>query len=184
MGRCEHMAKTLFFSKEELRNSDNPFALVILAQLEAIETKKDSEARLPNKVTLTRGLFKHGWTGDQIYSLYRFLDGIMTLPKELELTYNNKVREIEEEYQVSYMTTAERIGYEQGVRQGVEQGLRQGEELGIQKGELGLIRSILESKFSHIPEKYLEVLAKADAATLLNYGNKIIVAKTIDEVFI
>jgi Domain of unknown function (DUF4351) len=44
------------------------------------------------------------------------------LPKGLEKTLWNELKTFEEECKVTYVTTGERIGFEQGMQQGVQQG--------------------------------------------------------------
>ncbi len=166
--------------KDILEISDNPFALVILVQLMALETTKNKEARLISKIGLTKKLFQHGWNNEQILSLYRFLDGIMRLPQELTLEYTGKVKEmVAEDPKMSYLTTLEQIAIEKGLEQGIAQGLEQG----IQRGESILLQNLLKAKFKNIPEHYLTILEKADPATLLQWGQKLLKADTIQQVF-
>ena len=70
---------------EELIQSKNPFALVILAQLAAINTKKDTSNRYLSKLNLTRRLYEKGWERKDIINLYTFIDWIMVLPRALEV---------------------------------------------------------------------------------------------------
>ena len=92
--------------KQWLMSHQNPLAIVILAQLGVIETKKDHIKRLDFKTELTRLLFEKGWEGKRILDLYRLLDGILALPKNLEIEYNDRMKKREEEKKMSYITTA------------------------------------------------------------------------------
>jgi len=56
--------------REELMASDNPFALVILAQLAATETADDQELRLLSKLQFACYLHSHGWDLEKRRSLY------------------------------------------------------------------------------------------------------------------
>jgi 3-methyladenine DNA glycosylase Mpg len=136
---------------EELERSNNRFAPIILAQL-AANRSEDPEAKLVTKIALTRSLYKRGFAREDVISLYRFIDWVLNLPKELEIVYNQQLMAIEEELKVEYVTTAERIGIEKGLaqaqeyittaeRMGIEKGLAQAQEyittaerMGIEKG--------------------------------------------------
>jgi hypothetical protein len=165
--------------KQSLLENKNPFALVILAQLGAIETAKNKDKRLDFKIFLTRKLFERGWDKNKILTFYRFLDGLLILPKSLKLLYHQEVVKIEEEKKVSFMTTAESIGHERGLAQGLEQGREQGRV----EGEGALLLAQLEYKFKNLPQKYVQLIQAADSDSLLLWGKRLIAASTLEEVF-
>ncbi|MCP4353845.1 MAG: cytosolic protein [Desulfobacterales bacterium] len=101
-----------------LEESDNPFAVVVMAHLKTMETKKDKNSRWKWKLELTKNLYKHGFSKTDIINLYRFIDWIMVLPKRLEKTYHNEIMKFEKENKMQYITTAERIGVEKGIEKG------------------------------------------------------------------
>ena len=74
-------------------------------------------------------------------------------------------------------------GVQQGMQQGMQQGIQQGMQQGMQQGECALLLRLLQRKFHNIPEPYLERMAKADAGTLLEWGERILDAKDLDDVF-
>jgi hypothetical protein len=80
---------------DELAISLNPFAIVILSHLATLDTKR---------------LYDKGWDKDAILKLYKFIDWIMLLPEPLELEYHNAIEHFEQERDMTYITTAERIG--------------------------------------------------------------------------
>ena len=47
--------------------------------------------------------------------LFVMIDWSIILPKELELEYKAKIQQFEEEQKVSYITSIERLGIEQGL---------------------------------------------------------------------
>ncbi|SDW35538.1 cytosolic protein [Thiocapsa roseopersicina] len=112
----------------ELEASANPFALVVLAQLAAVATKRDPAARLDRKIGLTRRLYRCGLNRDEVLSLYAFIDWVMTLPEPLEDDYHRAIQAIEEAKQMRYVTTAERIGIRKGMERGMERGMEKGLE--------------------------------------------------------
>jgi flagellar biosynthesis/type III secretory pathway protein FliH len=88
---------------------------------------------------------------------------------------------------VSYITSAERIGikkgYEQGIQHGMQQGIQQGVQQGMQQGEYSLLLRLLEHKFKSVPESYRQRLIGADAETLLIWGERVLDANTLNEIF-
>ncbi len=120
--------------QEVLGQSQNPFALVVLAHLKTLETKKDSDSRRYWKVRLTKELYRRGLAKDDIVKLYRFIDWLMVLPDNLERIFHREITEFEEEQKMQYITTAERIGMEKGWQKGQEDGWQKGREEGLKKG--------------------------------------------------
>src|SRR5690606_8784809 len=62
--------------------SANPFAVVILAQLEA-NTARDGPARLASKAELMRRLYYWRFSRDNVIQLFRIIDAMMALPEAL-----------------------------------------------------------------------------------------------------
>jgi hypothetical protein len=67
--------------------------------------------------------------------------------------------------------------------QGIERGIEKGIERGKQDGERYLLSRQLQRKFSVIPERYLQFLAQADADRLLIWGERLVEANSLEEVF-
>ncbi|MEE4354897.1 MAG: hypothetical protein V2I97_00405, partial [Desulfococcaceae bacterium] len=88
-----------------LEASDNPFAVAVMAHLKTLETRKDKQSRLQYKLALSRNLYRHGWTRDDIIRLYRFIDWIMVLPGDMENIYHEKLMDYEREVNMQYITT-------------------------------------------------------------------------------
>ena len=172
---------------EFLEQTANPFGVIVLAQLAALKTRKNPDARFTVKSSLTRKLYEQGLNRDTILNLYKFLDWVLTLPEALEIRYNDCIHQIEEERTVAYITTAERIGmkkgYEQGIQQGIQQGMQQGMQQGALEGEKVLLTKLLNRRFAHLSSAYVAKIKKADAETLLMWGEKILDAKSIEDVF-
>ena len=55
-----------------------------------------------------------------ILDLYAFIDWVMVLPKPFELEYLDEIEHFEQEKNMTYITSAERIGIEKGVLQGIQ----------------------------------------------------------------
>jgi hypothetical protein len=171
------IAKLLDYAPKvtELAKKPNPFGLIVLAHLEAQRTKQDPQKRYLEKYALTRRLYERGLDRDGILILYKFVDWVMTLPEDLEIQYNNDIHKIEEELNVSYITSAERIGLQKGIEQGILQGR--------QEGEGALLLRLLQFKFKAIPESYQQKITQADANTLLTWGERVLSVSTLEEIF-
>jgi Domain of unknown function (DUF4351) len=150
---------------EELEQDPNPFAVVVMAHLKTMETKPNPEQRKVWKLSLIRGLYERGLDRQDIINLYRFIDWLMLLPKNLEKTFWNELKTFEEERKVMYVTTGERIGFEEGLQQGMQQGMQQG----VQQGELTLILRLLARRvggISHDIEAQIRTLSLAQVESL------------------
>jgi hypothetical protein len=97
-----------------LESSTNPFAVVVMAHLRAMETRTNPDERLRFKLILSKSLYRRGWTKQRIIDLYRFIDWIMALPENMENAYHEEIVKIEEVFKMPYITTAERIGIKKG----------------------------------------------------------------------
>ena len=104
--------------EESLKKDDNPFALVVLAHLAALKTKKQPEKRFTAKKNLTRALYDRGFSKEYIIDLFHFIDWILTLPEPLELRYTEIIEQIEEEKHVHYITSVERVWTQKGLEKG------------------------------------------------------------------
>jgi hypothetical protein len=74
-------------------------------------------------------------------------------------------------------------GLMQGIEQGIERGIKRGIEKGKQEGEYLLLLKQLEFKFGHLPNKYHQRLKVADTTALLTWGERILNATRLEEVF-
>jgi predicted transposase/invertase (TIGR01784 family) len=113
-------------NKQTLEESNNPFALVVLAHLAFIETKGKPHTRAQIKFSLTRRLYKKGYEKDYIINLFKVLDWVLALPKELALEYRVKIHQLEEEKKVNYITSIEALSLEEGLEKGLREGRQEG----------------------------------------------------------
>lgn len=104
----------------ELEQSDNPFAVVVMAHLYTKDTKHKPNQRFELKWRLIatlawrRMLYERGYSKPDILNLYRFINWMMALPNELEHKLDERIAEYEEEQKMPYITTMERRGIEKG----------------------------------------------------------------------
>ncbi|MEW6382220.1 MAG: hypothetical protein AB1611_21870 [bacterium] len=113
----------IIYREEELEASRNPFGIIVLAHLKSLETKRDYQSRLLWKLSLVKMLYNKGYSRGDIFNLYRFIDWLLVLPKELSRQFQDEIRAFEEEKKMAYITTAERIGIEKGRQEGMAQAL-------------------------------------------------------------
>jgi hypothetical protein len=116
----------------ELEAAKNPFAAVVLAHLKSLETRDRPEERRNWKVRLVKSLFDRGLTAEEIRQLFRVIDWLLELPRELERQFQEEIHRFEEEHQMPYVTSIERMAREQGLEQGLERGRREALQQGIE----------------------------------------------------
>ena len=102
---------------DELYTSENVFALIVAAQLQA-KISKDPKQKLDAKIGLIRLLYQRGYSKEQVLELLRLIDWMITLPHNLEIECKHIVDQIEEEQHMAYVTSMERIAMEEGKLEG------------------------------------------------------------------
>ncbi len=157
--------------KQLLIESKNPVAWMILVQLAATETRQHPDKRFHQKYRLMCLLYGRSYPREAIIELYTFSDRILPLPEDLEISYNEQIKQFEEEYNMRYVTSIER----QGIKQGMQQGMQQGECVMLQRQ--------LQRKFKQIPQRYLDKLQQADSEALLRWSETILEARSLADVF-
>ncbi len=105
-----------------LEQSTNPFALVILAHLKTMQTAADPADRCRWKLRLLRPLYERGLTANEVRKLFRVLDWMMQLPTDIELEFRQQLEQYEQEKQMPYITSIERMAIEKGQGEGQEKG--------------------------------------------------------------
>ena len=121
---------------EELENSSNPFATVVMAHLKTKETRKDFSERRQWKLFITTGLYAQGYQKQDIINLFHFIDWVMRLPEDLEENFLEDLEQYEEKDKMRYVTSVERIGIKKGIQQGLVSAIELGLELKF--GAVGL----------------------------------------------
>lgn len=155
----------------ELEASANPFAVVTLAHLKAQETVRDVGARYRWKWRLVRGLYERGWPRRDVLELFRFLDWVMRLPEAEENRLWSELQDYEEQRLMPYVTSVERIGIKKGLQQG------------LQQGEVRVLRRLLTRRFGELPAWAEAKLQEAELAQLEVWGERVLDAGTLEEVF-
>jgi hypothetical protein len=155
----------------ELETSDNPFALVVMAQIRA-KARTDAETRKAWKFRLIRLMYERGYERKTILELFRVIDWMIRLPDTLEASFLQEIYTYEETKKMPYVTSAERFGIEKGHR------------MGYQKGEADLLLWLIENKFSvDTAEALRERIASADNESMRRWSARILTAETPDAIF-
>jgi len=92
-----------------------------------------------------------------VRNLFRFIDWMMDLPRELEDQFLQDVHQYEEEKRMPYITPAERIWMEKGLLKGIELGL----EVKFGAEGLKLLPEIRELSDLQVIEEVLQAIKTA-----------------------
>lgn len=101
-----------------LEASSNVFAVVAMAHLRVVSTKRDFGTRLNWKLHLTKLLYERGYDKLTVLKLFRFLDWLVWLPEDLQRSFDDDLDRYEEEKRMTYVTNVERRRLREGLQQG------------------------------------------------------------------
>jgi FMN phosphatase YigB (HAD superfamily) len=93
----------------ELEQSQNPFAIAVMAHLRTKATREDAQLRKEWKFRLTRRLYEQGYKRQDILNLFRFIDWMMELPDALKQEFRAELEQYEQEKQMPYVTSIEQL---------------------------------------------------------------------------
>lgn len=133
-------------NEDELLENPNPFAIVVLAQVKAMQTRTAMRRRRVWKTTLVRLGYERAYTKRTILDLFSFVDWVMVLPGELEREFNIEHNQFEEARSMKYVTSIERRGRAEGRVEGQADALR------------NATLEFLEARFGEIPYELREEL--------------------------
>ncbi len=121
---------------DELEKSKNPFAIVTMAHLKTMETRNAADIRKQWKFKITKMLYERGHDRRDIINIFRFIDWVMKLPEEAEQIFWEEFQSFEEEKDMPYVTSVERIGFKRGFEEGILEGILKGKEKWKAEGKL------------------------------------------------
>ncbi|HEY9702066.1 MAG TPA: hypothetical protein V6C58_06450, partial [Allocoleopsis sp.] len=118
------IAKLLDYEEKwaELSQSKNPFAFVVMAHLKTKSTTQDMESREEWKWRIVRGLHEQGLSEELIINLFTVIDKMMTLPQEMQNSFDQKLNNYEEEKKMPLMSNIEEKALNRGIEQGTQKG--------------------------------------------------------------
>lgn len=93
----------------ELESESNPIGLIVASHLESVLTGELPESRLEAKLRLVRRLLERGIMPEEVRQLYRMIDWFLELPDELTNRFRDGLEAIEQEKQVTHLTSTERL---------------------------------------------------------------------------
>ncbi|MBE9054897.1 transposase [Sphaerospermopsis sp. LEGE 08334] len=106
--------KLLDYSHDTLAQSNNPFAIIIMAHLQTQATQGNSQQRFQLKLSLVKRLYDLGYTGEMIRQLFRFIEWMMTLPPILQSDFKTELNRYEEGKRMPFLTSFEIDGIRKG----------------------------------------------------------------------
>lgn len=168
--------------EEALRDHENPMGLFVLAHLEAMRTRKDVEERARVKLDLLLRLAARRLDEEETRLWYRYLDWFLDLPADIDRQVYTQALAQSKEKGMPFVTLADRIAREEGLKEGLKEGKVEGLKEGLKEGQLkGLLialRPLLRVKFGAEgealmpaaeriadPEKLAELVAAVENAT-------------------
>jgi predicted transposase YdaD len=158
-------------AEAHLLENPNPFAVVVLAQIKALQTSDAVRQRKIWKVTLSKLGHERGYSRRAILDLFAFIDWVMVLPDELELEFDSEIAAFEQDRSMKYITSIERKGRAEGLAEGRAEGLAEGQAKGLAEGQAKALRQatieILDARFGEIPYELREQIQAKDSATEL-----------------
>lgn len=156
---------------ERLADSRNPFAFITRVHLNTRSTRNKLADRYATKRQLLLDLRRYGWEKQVVLDLYRILDWMMHLPDDLEREFWGDVLTVEENEEMTYVTSFERIGFGRGF------------DKGLVEGELRVFQRVLGKKFGELPVWVEQRLEGAQEADLLAWTDAVLTADSLEAVF-
>jgi hypothetical protein len=103
----------------ELEQSDNPFAVLVMAHLRTQATTKNLTGRLQWKLSLIKRMYELGYSREKILQLFDLIDRLMTLPPDLDLNFKTELKQFEDDKKMAYITSIQRIERAQTLQESI-----------------------------------------------------------------
>ncbi|MFB1490953.1 MULTISPECIES: DUF4351 domain-containing protein, partial [unclassified Thiocapsa] len=116
---------------------------------------------------------------EDILELFRVLDWLLQLPEGLEREFKRELIAFEEQANMPYITSIERLSRQEGHQEGRQEGHQEGH----QEGQATMLSSLLAVKFGPLGDADRRRVLDADAQTLLDWSTRLLSASTLEEVF-
>jgi hypothetical protein len=146
-----NIVKLLDYKWEELEQSKNVFAMVVMAHLKTKATTSNLTEREQWKWNLSRLLYDKGYNRKQIVDLYKVIDLMMTLSDDLQLSFEEKLTKFQEEQKMPLLTNIEQRAIARTAKETYQQN----------------ILDLLENRFSNLPENLVQSIKQIDDLALL-----------------
>ena len=169
------VVKLLDVNRDVLEQVDNLFATIILSHRDALDTRHDPRERARRKIARYRLLLERGYAASDIRSLLNLMDHLLRLPPPLAQETHAAMRQIEEEFAVSYITSFEEIGIEIGIEKGIEKGRIEG----LQQGIAALLRVRFGADSASLLDRIRQITDLATLEAILAHAET---ASTLDAI--
>jgi hypothetical protein len=143
--------KLLNYQWEELEQSNNIFAIVVMAHLKTKATNSNLSVREQWKWKLARLLYERGYNRKEIVDLYKVIDLMMALSGDLQLSFEEKLTNYQEKLKMPLLTNIEQRTIEKTTKQTRKQD----------------IIKLLQVRFGDIPENLVASINKIDDTSFL-----------------
>jgi predicted transposase YdaD len=151
--------RDLVRNEAALLRNPNPFAIVVLAQLKALQTQGAMRQRRVWKSTLARLGYARNYPERTIFDLFSFVDWVMVLPGKLEREFDQEHTQYEDSISMKYVTNIERRGRAEGRVEGRVEGRAEA----LRTAAL----EVLEARFGELPYELREELQALDSEAVL-----------------
>lgn len=163
----------IFFMKHIFKQDFLPYLQTIMPQLRILE-------QIPEATEYVVSLLQYVLSAAAMTNIEKFIEMVKT---ELSAPIGVRMMTIAEQLIEQGKQSGIQQGILQGIEQGMQKGLQKGIQKGIQKGERVLFLRQLKLKFILIPKKYLAKIDAAEEKLLLTWGERLIKAKNLQEIF-
>lgn len=150
---------------------------VARAQIAALQTAGDPDARFAVKTQMVRNLYNAGYTADNIREIFRLIDWMMHLRPDLSRRFDTELIAYEEELNMPYITSVERNATERGLEQGLEQGL----ERGLKEGTKSLLLLQLTRVCGPLPGEIEQSVRQLSVAQLQELGESLLEFESLSD---
>lgn len=154
-----------------LREEDNAFALLTLAQLVGQQTLGDMAKRYGAKWELIQSMFERGWSRDRIIVLFLALDWSLPLPLRWSARLWREIEQFEEQQIMRYVSSVERFVREREHQQG------------YQLGEVSMLQHLLVHRFGELPLWVGMQIRNGSGEQRVTWLQRALVARNLDDVF-
>ena len=111
-------------------------------------------------------LYERDYERQDIMNMFRFLDWILELPDALKQEFKADLKRYEQEKQMPYITSIERMG--------IEEGLQQGRQEGRQEGQRSTLLRQLNRKLGLLPESTIAQISQLSTEQLDELGDALL----------
>ncbi|MHB8972315.1 MAG: hypothetical protein ACYC3X_15595 [Pirellulaceae bacterium] len=159
-----------FKSEQELAVDSSPFAIASLIQLRKLQAGPDVQRRYTFKLALAHALYRRGYERNDVLKLFRFMDYVLTLSETFSLRFREELEVIEQELNMPYVTSVERLARQEGQQEGRKE------------GAVDLLRQTLEVRFGEVPALLLEKIQQCQDVDVLRAIHKqVLTVGSLDE---